>query len=360
VIDKDAAGHVTQQVLFTYDALNERIVKEVKQGGTDVATDFILDRGNPLLDFVDDDGPAGLHAPALAMRYLTGPAVDQVFAQEDASGRDWWLLTDNLRSVRDLVDNSGTIVNHITYDSYGNVIAQTHPTVTTRFLFAGREIDAETGLYFDRARYYDPKLGRFLSEDPIRFRGGANLYRYVHNTPVSRIDPLGTQDDNPDGEPAPSEDQPAPQSDGEPAPQDDNPDGEPAEDQPDQQSPDDHGWATPESLPPVGDLITQEAEQGIALAFAQALVQGPGLNLNLPADYGQPNPLGPQVLPDTAPAETPLDQAKQLCGEHCDTAASIATSIFQWIILRNATDPLGGPGIDPQDPFAPRDTGTGK
>jgi RHS repeat-associated protein len=208
VIDKDAGGHVTQQVLFTYDALNERIVKEVKQGGTDLATDFILDRGNPLLDFVDDDGPAGPHAPALAMRYLTGPAVDQVFAQEDASGRAWWLLTDDLGSVRDLVDNSGTVVNHISYDSYGNIVAQTNASATTRFLFAGRELDAETGLYYDRARYYDPKLGRFLSEDPIRFLAGTNLYRYVHNSPVNRTDRHGTQDDNPDGEPAPTPDQP--------------------------------------------------------------------------------------------------------------------------------------------------------
>jgi len=104
------------------------------------------------------------------------------------------------------------VVNHITYDSYGNVIAQTHPTIATRFLFAGRELDAETGLYYDRARYYDPKLGRFLSEDPIRFLGGTNLYRYAHDNPVSRTDPRGTTDDNPDGEAVPTEDQPAPEA----------------------------------------------------------------------------------------------------------------------------------------------------
>jgi RHS repeat-associated protein len=199
VIDKDATGNVTQQVLFTYDALNGRIAQEVKQGASDAATYFITDRGNPLLDFVDDDGPAGPHPPALATRYLTGPAVDQVFAEEDASGRVSWLLTDRLGSIRDLVDQTGAVVNHIAYDSFGNVIGQSHPDVVTRFLFAGGQFDAKTGLYYERTRYYDSKLGRFLSEDPVGFLGGTNLYRYVHNSPASRIDPLGTQDDNPDG-----------------------------------------------------------------------------------------------------------------------------------------------------------------
>jgi RHS repeat-associated protein len=212
VIDKDSSGNVTQQVLFTYDAVNERIATEIKQGGSDVASYFISDRGNALLDFVDDDGPAGPDAPVLAMRYLTGPAADQVFAQEDASGRVSWLLADSLGTVRDLVDNNGAVANHITYDSYGNIIAQTHPASTTRFLYAGRELDASTGLYYDRSRYYDPELGRFLSEDPTRFLGGTNLYRYVHNNPVSRRDPFGTQDDNPDGQPVPTDDQPDQQS----------------------------------------------------------------------------------------------------------------------------------------------------
>src|SRR5262249_36100629 len=82
---------------------------------------------------------------------------------------------------------------------FGNVIGQSHPDVVTRLLFAGGQFDATTGLYYDRTRYYDPKLGRFLSEDPFRFLSGTNLYRYVHNNPAGRIDPLGTQDDNPDG-----------------------------------------------------------------------------------------------------------------------------------------------------------------
>jgi RHS repeat-associated protein len=54
-----------------------------------------------------------------------------------------------------------------------------------------REFDQETGLYYYRARYYDPQPGRFLSEDPIKFQGGTNFYRYSLNSPVTFSDPFG-------------------------------------------------------------------------------------------------------------------------------------------------------------------------
>jgi len=59
------------------------------------------------------------------------------------------------------------------------------------FRYTARESDAETGLYYYRARYYDPGAGRFLSEDPLRFRVGINHYRYVRNNPVNLTDPTG-------------------------------------------------------------------------------------------------------------------------------------------------------------------------
>lgn len=59
----------------------------------------------------------------------------------NTSGNVLWLLTDHLGTIKDLVDNSGTIVNHITYDSYGNVSYETDDTVNSRYLFTGREFD---------------------------------------------------------------------------------------------------------------------------------------------------------------------------------------------------------------------------
>ena len=77
------------------------------------------------------------------------------------------------------------------YDAFGNA---TNAAFPTRYQFTGREFDSFTGLQFSRARFYDPKLGRFISEDPIGFAGGdVNLYGYVWNDPLHFVDPDGLQ-----------------------------------------------------------------------------------------------------------------------------------------------------------------------
>jgi RHS repeat-associated protein len=60
-----------------------------------------------------------------------------------------------------------------------------------RYTYTAREYDTETSLYFYRARYYDPKAGRFISKDPIGFGGGINVFAYVLNNPINKVDPLG-------------------------------------------------------------------------------------------------------------------------------------------------------------------------
>lgn len=62
---------------------------------------------------------------------------------------------------------------------------------TNAFRYAGREFDTETNLYYYRARYYDPTIARFLSEDPVRFGAGINFYAYVKNEPIDFVDPYG-------------------------------------------------------------------------------------------------------------------------------------------------------------------------
>ncbi|MFM6623632.1 MAG: RHS repeat domain-containing protein, partial [Dolichospermum sp.] len=195
-VDKDATGKETQRVEFTYDALNRRIAKAVDTNPQDttppVVRQFIYDGQNVLLEFVDSDG-AGANQPVLDTRYLHGAGVDQVLAQESAGNVEWH-LTDHLGTVRDLVNNSGAVVNHFVYDSFGQVISESNPAVDTRYLFTGREFDQEIGLYYYRARYYDANTGRFLSEDPIGFNSeDTNLYRYVKNSPINFIDPNGKE-----------------------------------------------------------------------------------------------------------------------------------------------------------------------
>ncbi len=83
-------------------------------------------------------------------------------------------------------------MNHIAYDAFGNVQSESNPVVDHVFGFTGRPWDENTGLYYNRARYYDPLIGRFISEDPSGFASGdTNLYRYAGNSPTNLTDPSG-------------------------------------------------------------------------------------------------------------------------------------------------------------------------
>ncbi len=92
-----------------------------------------------------------------------------------------------------LTDINKTIVNKYAYSPFGT-IANQEETVVQPFKFVGQYgiMTEENGWYYMRARYYDPALGRFISEDPIGFDGGdVNLYAYVLNNPINMIDPDG-------------------------------------------------------------------------------------------------------------------------------------------------------------------------
>src|SRR5262249_33755341 len=158
-VDKDSAGDQTKRVDYTYDVFDRRISESVQTSSGTVATDFVYDRDDVILDFRDDDGVQGPHQPVLAERYLLGPIVDQVLAQDDGTGHVLWGLTDHQGTVRDLVGSNGAVVDHISYDSFGDVIAQSDPPAASRYLFTGREFDQQTGLYYYRARYYNSTLG---------------------------------------------------------------------------------------------------------------------------------------------------------------------------------------------------------
>jgi RHS repeat-associated protein len=139
----------------------------------------------------------GVQPQTLTHRYLHGAVVDQIFAREDVEslwqpGDVLWALTDHLGTVRDVIDSMATVVNHIRYDSFGKITSETNAAVDFLFAYTGRERDEETGLYYYRARYYDPAVGRFVSEDPMGFAAGdTNLVRYVGNGPIDTADPSG-------------------------------------------------------------------------------------------------------------------------------------------------------------------------
>jgi RHS repeat-associated protein len=92
--------------------------------------------------------------------------------------------------VTGLVDRDGAVVNEYHYTPFGQA-ESVREGVPNPLRFKGRELDPETGFYFMRARYYDPHLGRFISEDPIGLAGGINPYVFAGNDPVNSADPYG-------------------------------------------------------------------------------------------------------------------------------------------------------------------------
>jgi len=127
---------------------------------------------------------------ALVHKYIYGPGVDQPICMIDVADANatYYYHFDGLGSVIALTDSAGAVVNLYEYSIFGEVSAS-DPNHPNRFLFTGREFDSETGLYYYRARYYNPYIGRFLQTDPAG--QGTNPYAYCGNGPASSVDPSG-------------------------------------------------------------------------------------------------------------------------------------------------------------------------
>jgi RHS repeat-associated protein len=171
-------------VSFKYDPFGRRIQKS-----SSTSTTIYIYDGDNSLEELDVSGN-------LVARYTQAQNIDQPLAMLRGSTTSYY-QPDALGSVTSLSNAAGTITDTYTFDSFGNPAATIGTTVNP-FRYTGREFDTETGLYFYRARYFDPAAGRFLSEDPIGLWGGLNLYRYVKNNPTGYIDPSGMQESSVD------------------------------------------------------------------------------------------------------------------------------------------------------------------
>jgi RHS repeat-associated protein len=162
---------------FSYDGLGRRRSRSV----SGITTSYLHDGVNPVTVAGDV--------------MLAGGGVDEFHAQSSA-GVPGSYLTDAIGNVLALTDGSGAVVAGYSYGAYGQV-AKTG-SGEARFQFTGRERDVGS-LQYNRARYYDSDLGRFISEDPIGLDGGINTYSYAGENPVSFVDPFGEVDSLPQG-----------------------------------------------------------------------------------------------------------------------------------------------------------------
>lgn len=179
-VEDFAAGNPTAFATSTYryDGLGRRIEK-VANGQT---KRYIYDGEDILLEY---DGSNVLQA-----RYTHGPGIDEPIAVTKG-GSTFFYHQDGLGSVTDLTDSAGATAKSYSYDAYGNIVDQTG-AVDQSYTYTGREFDSESGLYYLRARYYDPTTGRFLQKDPIGFNGGDfTLYAYARGNASNRSDPFG-------------------------------------------------------------------------------------------------------------------------------------------------------------------------
>ena len=176
----DARGRLTSipgVASYRYDAFGRR---SMASPGRSAATSYLYDGG----DVVQEQQNG-----AVSANLLTGAGVDERLARTGSgAGNSGTYLTDALGSTVALAGADGVATNY-GYDPYGVSSASGAANGST-YQFAGRENDG-TGLYFNRARYYNPSWGRFISEDPIGLAGGGNVYGYAGNNPVSYVDPDG-------------------------------------------------------------------------------------------------------------------------------------------------------------------------
>jgi len=167
------SGGVTAS--FQYDLVGRRATKSV--GG--FTTSFLYDGANTVQELSGSTPTAN----------LLNAALDEVLTRTEASGTSHY-LADVLGNTIALTNTAGAVQTQYSYEPFGQTTA-TGASNTNQRQFTGRESD-ETGLYFYRARYYNPTLQRFISEDPLEFGGGdTNLYAYVLNDPVLFRDPSG-------------------------------------------------------------------------------------------------------------------------------------------------------------------------
>ena len=170
------AQNATSVATFAYDPIGRRIEKVTPTktvtytyDGADILRENVTTSGSTVTSF-----------------YVHGPGIDEPLSKE-TGGVVTYYHADGLGSIAKETNGSGVVVNTLRYDAWGNL----ESGARDGYAFTGREWDPETGLYYYRARYFDPQAGHFISQDPAGLADGPNLYLYVQGNPTSYADPTG-------------------------------------------------------------------------------------------------------------------------------------------------------------------------
>ncbi|SMF14138.1 RHS repeat-associated core domain-containing protein [Alteromonadaceae bacterium Bs31] len=160
---------------YTYDPLGRRISKQDEFGTT-----RYLWAGDQMVQESRNNS---------SKSYIFEPGSFKPLAQVQDQNIYHYHL-DHLGTPQELSDQSGNIVWRGRYLSYGNLAVKDVDEVENNIRFQGQYFDEETGLHYNRHRYYDPSIGQFTQQDPIGLLGGVNCYQYAPN-PVGWVDPFG-------------------------------------------------------------------------------------------------------------------------------------------------------------------------
>ncbi|WP_197044123.1 RHS repeat-associated core domain-containing protein, partial [Pseudomonas viridiflava] len=170
---------------YQYDSLGRRVAKQSQVQGKTEHKRFLWQGLRMLREESPGQSSLYVYEPG---SYAPLSRVDQ--KEGEAENKVYYFHTDQIGTPLEMTDIDGQIVWQATYKAWGSLEALTVNEVEQNLRFQGQYFDEETGLHYNTFRYYDPEVGRFITQDPIGLEGGFNLYQYAPSA-IGWIDPFG-------------------------------------------------------------------------------------------------------------------------------------------------------------------------